>query len=38
MDGDKRLLPYEVFGVNPDITLSHTSDWVEKTVEIIRKK
>lgn len=38
MDGDKRLLPYEVFGVNPDITLSNISDWVEQTVEIIRKK
>ncbi len=38
MDGDKRLVPYEVFGVNPDITLSNTSDWVEQTVEIIRKK
>jgi hypothetical protein len=38
MDGDKRLVPYEVFGVNPDITLSNKADWVEQTVEIIRKK
>ena len=38
MDGDKRLIPYEVFGVNPDVTLSNTSDWVEQTVEIIGKK
>jgi len=38
MDGDKRLMPYEVFGITPDITLSHYKDWIEQVVEIIRKK
>ena len=38
MDGDKRLMPYEVYGINPDIILVDTKDWIEQTVEIIRKK
>ncbi len=38
MGGDERLMPYEVFGVDPDIALSNTSYWIEQTVEIIQKK
>ena len=38
MDGDKRLMPYEVFGITPDITLSDKKDWIEQTVEMIRVK
>jgi C-terminal processing protease CtpA/Prc len=37
MKGDKRLIPYENYGINPDITLSDTKDWIEQTIEIIRK-
>ena len=38
MNGDKRLIPYEVYGINPDITLTDTKDWIEQTIEMIRKK
>ena len=38
MNGDKRLIPYEVFGITPDITLSNKKDWIEQTVEMIRVK
>ena len=38
MNGDKRLIPYEVYGVNPDITLTDSKDWIDQTIEIIRKK
>ena len=38
MKGDKRLIPYENYGINPDIVLLDTKDWIEQTIEIIRKK
>jgi Peptidase family S41 len=38
MPGDKRLIPYENYGINPDIILLNTRDWIEQTIEIIRKK
>lgn len=38
MDGDKRLVPYENYGINPDITLPDDKDWINQTIEIIRKK
>lgn len=38
MGGDKKLLPYENYGINPDIILLDTKDWIEQTIEIIRKK
>ncbi|RYX80122.1 hypothetical protein EON73_05720, partial [bacterium] len=38
MKGDKKLIPYENYGINPDIILSDTKDWMEQTIEIIRKK
>jgi hypothetical protein len=38
MKGDKRLIPYEVYGVNPDIILNNSKDWIEQAVELIRKK
>lgn len=38
MKGDKRLIPYENYGINPDIILLDTKDWIEQTIEIIRKK
>jgi Peptidase family S41 len=38
MKGDKRLIPYENNGINPDIILLDTKDWIEQTIEIIRKK
>jgi hypothetical protein len=30
MRGDKRLSPYEVYGINPDITLNNSKDWIEQ--------
>ena len=38
MNGDKRLVPYENYGINPDITLLDNKDWIDQVVEIIRKK
>ncbi len=38
MNGDKRLIPYENYGINPDITLLDNKDWIEQVVELIRKK
>lgn len=38
MGGDKRLIPYENYGVNPDIVLTGDKDWIQQTIEIIRKK
>lgn len=38
MNGEKRFIPYEVFGISPDIILSDNKDWIEQSVEIIRKK
>ena len=38
MKGDKRLIPYENYGINPDIILSDTKDWIEQTIQIIRKE
>lgn len=37
-EADKRLLPYENYGINPDIVLLATKDWVKQTIEIIQKK
>ena len=37
-EADKRLLPYENYGINPDIVLLATKDWVKQTIDIIRKK
>ncbi len=34
----KKLLPYENIGINPDIILIDTKDWIEQTIDIIRKK
>lgn len=36
--GAKKLLPYENIGVSPDIILTDTRDWIEQTIDIIRKK
>jgi len=36
--GAKKLLPYENIGINPDIILVDTKDWIEQTIDIIRKK
>jgi hypothetical protein len=38
MNGDERLVPYENYGINPDIVLTDNRDWLEQTIEIIRKK
>ena len=38
MKGDKRLIPYENYGINPDIILLETKDWIEQTIQIIRKE
>jgi hypothetical protein len=38
MKGDKRLIPYENYGINPEIVLTDRKDWIEQTVEIIHKK
>lgn len=38
MKGDKRLIPYENYGINPDIILSDNKDWVEQAIEVILKK
>jgi hypothetical protein len=38
MDGSAKLLAYEDLGINPDIVLVNSKDWVEQTIEIIRKK
>jgi hypothetical protein len=38
MKGDKRLIPYENYGVSPDIVLKDDRDWVDQTLEIMRKK
>ena len=35
--GAKKLMPYENYGVSPDIILNNTKDWIEQTLEIIRK-
>ena len=37
-EADKRLLPYENYGINPDVVLLNTKDWIKQTIEIIRKK
>jgi hypothetical protein len=34
---DERLLPYENHGVKPDIFLSTSKDWIEQTLELIKK-
>ena len=36
--GGKRLLPYENYGIKPDIILSEEKDWIEQTIELINKK
>jgi len=38
MNGNKRLIPYENYGITPDITLTDDKDWIDQTIEIIRKK
>jgi Peptidase family S41 len=38
MKGDKRLVPYENYGIHPDVILSDDKDWIGQTIEIIRKK
>ncbi len=38
MKGNTKLLQYEDYGINPDIILRDDRDWIEQTVEIIRKK
>lgn len=38
MNGKKRLVPYENYGINPDIILTDDKDWIDQTIEIIRKK
>jgi C-terminal processing protease CtpA/Prc len=38
MKGNAKLLQYEDYGINPDIFLRDDRDWIEQTVEIIRKK
>lgn len=38
MKGNAKLLQYEDYGITPDIILRDDRDWIEQTVEIIRKK
>ncbi|WP_234734263.1 S41 family peptidase [Tellurirhabdus bombi] len=38
MQGTKKLLQYEDYGIEPDITLTNTTDWIDQVVEIIQKK
>ena len=38
MKGDKRLVPYENYGINPDITLLDNKDWIDQVIELIGKK
>ena len=38
MNGNKKLVPYENYGINPDITLLDNKDWIEQVVEVIREK
>ena len=35
---DDRLLPFENYGINPDVILLGTSDWINQTIAIIKKK
>jgi hypothetical protein len=36
MSGNKKLVPYENYGVKPDIILNHSEDWIEQTLKIIK--
>jgi len=38
MKGNKKLLQYENYGITPDISLNHNSDWIEQVIKIIREK
>jgi hypothetical protein len=38
LGGDRRLIPYENYGINPDVTLTGEEDWIEQTISIINKK
>lgn len=38
MDNGSELLPYEDFGIKPDIILTGESDWIEQVVEVLRRK
>ncbi|MBS1592597.1 MAG: hypothetical protein JST07_10885 [Bacteroidetes bacterium] len=38
MKGDKRLVPYENYGITPDMILSDDKDWIDQTIELIRRK
>jgi hypothetical protein len=38
MNDHKKLLPYENYGIVPNKILSENADWVEQTIEIIRRK
>jgi hypothetical protein len=38
MNNGSVLLPYEDIGIDPDIFLRTDQDWIEQTVEIIKKK
>ena len=37
MGADQRLVPYEVYGVKPDIILKNDSDWIEQAMKYIVK-
>jgi len=37
MKGDKRLIPYENYGIKPDIILTGDKDWIDQTIEIIQR-
>ena len=37
-EADKRLLPFENYGIKPDIVLLDTKDWISQTIKLIRKK
>ena len=36
-EADKRLLQFENYGINPDVVLLNTKDWIKQTMDIIRK-
>jgi len=38
MNNGLKLLQYEDYGIKPDIILSDDEDWIQKVIEIIRKK
>lgn len=38
MKGNKELLKYEDYGINPDIALNDGSDWIVQLMRIIKQR